>query len=1456
MNRRLRGTILAAAAGLALPAASFGQITWEAPRLDAGLQQYEYFGLDSVNFFSIDGADFTDTENLGFAFEVFAADAAGNTDSVGTTGLLDTTGGVAWADARADDTLAFGEAITDAAAGADTPVAISIPELRGANATFSTVINSAADRVENGDTTGLTGPAVAAFLVITADNIDTPAEADQVLTAPTGALTAASSASRLIDGGQPFVFNAAATAPHFIPRVNNVLDGANIDADNDTVNAISSRPVQGVDLDISGGGAAADTVNGFTTTALGAGNFEFDEDGDFGAGATNPGSAADGITLSGNDFIVQVEFDAADVPSVGDFFRFSNDGGFTDFVGYALTPNQTPAAVDIDDNGTELIALADLAVTAAEWTDNDTVLITFNNILTTLPSRDLFIIQDQAGNDLEVTLTTPGAAVASGPEPNQVIIDVANFDPGDSGLGIEQDGLFFDSDTGDGDDSALDGQNAFVFIEPNAADVTTDPVDIFGDTFGSAGDVSFSAVQINDGIEPTNTPTFAYVDADGDGFIETIAIIFNEPVSLTATPAATDFNIGVTAGTNIVSPDGFDEFGNYANPLPTSVATMADFDPTAVAAGQNVRFNTGEPARLDQGNAIFLTIDPSAVDWTGDGAGTNRPGTDDNHNHLLTVDHPTITVTDGSSDNVDVSAATNVSVNTDRALPAPVNFWYFTGDNINNTPPNPNSISQLLGEVGPNADSIGDQDFNDLLAVVFSESINTLGDWEDLVQIDGTSFNANGADAVSNPGLAGNNNNIVVLENRADGADGDTTVAADDEVAANPNLLPGALIDYPASTDTLSLPQNAAHNDPFVPTSAGARADRPTLYSPSIEDQDNANATLDSAFLIDDDDDDLADRILVQLTQAIDGSAQGFDDAFNDFTVTGLANVTVTDIETVSGNPASFFLTLGGANVSMNATNLNLVYDGAQAQDPDDNGEFDDSRLLRTLAGNPLSPVTTTLTEVQQVQIPEDGPFVATQTFEGTALVSTGTPFPVGTRLVAYLGVPVVQQINATHNGVAFDIDIRGRSNNTPGSDENSLEAFIDLLYGVENFLYLQRDNDNLQTFTNFKDSNNDDNNEVVRITVNAANLSNITFNGTGEVGLNNSANGTARLCWDLLRSTGGTLDSFFETGYEVGGNAVPVGQTVITNTDGTYTLDVTAPSARFNSTGLINFNTVGQPIILLAFFPSGEIFPLSTLNANIDLDNPTYGRGPILFNAENTRQNGTSAPGITSYDINLENAGPVFLEDEWNLLGYPRAGGFVNNAGDIPALPAGINQSTDIVQGTTSLALDDAFDQFFYWTDENRDGMWTQADLDAGGRFWIDEDCFDNFNFAADSFGVDLTADGFVGGYAAGFYNGTGDRVGVTQFGSLLDEGSIFPSGTTFPNNPTTLGWGTFTLTQSGGYTDVNDVETSQSGNLDNFIIFTRDEDGNVVIFNANSGNESFGQVPFGTTIFGHYTP
>jgi len=990
----------------------------------------------------------------------------------------------------------------------------------------------------------------------------------------------------------------------------------------------------------------------------------------------------------------------------------------------------------------------------------DAVRVTFNNPITTVGDNDTYVLR------------RPNAA-GSSEEDSDIVLFNPHIDPNDPFSVLLDAQQSFDEGVGANGRSISNDNN----VPDNAAyevRVTdagaVDPADVFGGTFSGTTDLAAA-----DGIEPGLVFT-AFGDADGDGNQDTAYLVFDE--SMANVTANTGFTVVRNGGVTVRPFFLIGADGSLTEEMTVSNMTPANNNlPNIVVSRTSIDVdNDGTISDREMNNAVCAAYDPLTFDWNNNGlVGPANdpmeavPGTGDPNVVNMQYVVSTGSVQDAAGNLFENGGSdVNNAASTDRARPRVAVVLFFTGDNQGYDAfwdPLP-SNDQYFSEQD---EELGDQEDNNRIAIYFGEflSIGALNESQ-------VFFGPGLSSSFDNNAFLFSTDNCITLIN----TDGD------------PDLEVGQPVSIAASSGI----EDAAGNEALSGDDIGdCRAPYSALQS-GVD-----GGVFAGGFLQDSDNDGFADAIAIAMTQPILASTL----ANGDFS---LSIGTVTGVALDSSLPNVIIISITDGVVSMNNT-VTVTYNGSSdtnriASDEDEGG-----------TGKAISAVNDSIdvSAVQESTQPTQA--VAIQDVIGTGLLPDGvTPFPTGTKVYAFIAVPTARKITATHNNVGFAVDADW--------DTSSLEAWTNWLLGLEEYIYLARDLDNFQFYSNYKDEGDSNSGistykDVIQLQVNSRSLTAITFTGRGESNTDIVSNGRVDLCWDVLRSSGGSMANLFRRfwGYNWGGTPIS-SRAVVTGNDGRFEIHISAPISAFNARP--NLNSVGYPIILVVETPAGLRYAVSSVVSSIN-------GGPLLFNPQNRRQNqDRSAVDATVFNINLANVGTEQLHPGWNLVGFNRAGGFATATNSRPTLPAGVTTS-NVVVGTT-LPFAGPLDQFVYFRDPNRDGEWTVSEDSDFSDIVIDFDCLANwFAFTMTSFGVQAGTgiNNVVGGYAIGIFNNSVNAwsYGMFQFGAPRSGTALFSASAPFSNSSANLGWGLFTSPTA--FDPATGIGGTANPNLDYIILF-----------------------------------
>lgn len=1049
-----------------------------------------------------------------------------------------------------------------------------------------------------------------------------------------------------------------------------------------------------------------------------------------------------------------------------------------------------------------------LSVVSAEWLAQvpanganvaDALRVVFSGPIDVAGSSDDFVFVVSGSDQSNIVLSNFEVDPTN---PNAIRMDV---DSDNNNFGVAADGRTINSN---GDATGIISVRVLNGGGGNAI------VDLFGNTFTGP-----TTVATADRIAPSQTGSPHFVDTNRDGEIDGVVVSYNEPVNApNGTNGfalaklggfSTPFHL-ITASTPDLPADVARVLSGTIAQNNIAIAAGAFSVPAAGTGVSRISFNPGNPTAStftarQTNSAYLITFDPRAVDWDNDGttrlsatpdANEPVPGTDDSNAVNLFINNTTasannpltgLAVTNGAiadaNGNNWVQITQSSDASNDGAAPAVAVVLFTTGDNQSG-----GDNLQFFREVDGNA---GDQRDNDRLTYIFGENIIGPSD---------TSFIRFGPGGAS--GGFGCCDQVFTTGNKAAVQNNNSNPAIVAGVVTR--ILPGAGINDGTNTTSTNDLTSVGRLAPFVTLQSDVDGNT-TPHAAYIFDADSVSTDAGFGF---------ADTIRVTMSQPVDAATV----QLSDFTVSS------GSITAVAVQGTDIVLTLVDGQIPMTST-FTLTYNAAG----------DTTRIASTggvrIDGDANNSVT-----VQQIPTPDiDTPGIALMDIVGTITTNGTTPVPPGTKIYAMTAVPTAVAITATHNNATFAVDYRrdqGDSANNNGAGD-SAEAFTNFLLGIEPFVYLIRDEDNNQDYTNNKfvslDDDNDFARETIQLTINATNLANVTFTGRGETSTQQVTNGRVTLAWDVLRSDNGTLQDLYEDGFSTyynNGNVIK-SAAVVTGSDGRFRLHHSAPSSVFDGNNLLN--GVGKPVILVVELPSGERFAVSSLLSSVN-------GAPLLFQtAQRSQQTGGQANNATTFNINLANVGVQSFYEGWNLLPFNRQGGWAATAAARPVRPAEVDESEIVVPtSATPIPLGaSAVEQFVLFQDFNGDGRWTRDEDSNFTGIVIDSDLYRFFFFTMSSGGVQVNAgiNNLIGGYALGVFNDDywQDSWGVFQFGAPFTGNVLFSSAsaaTTFPNNATTQGWGLFS--SKSGYNPATAARGAATNPRLDYVLYFRNNGDN----------------------------
>lgn len=1202
--------------------------------------------------------------------------------------------------------------------------------------------------------------------------------------------TAGDSSNDGDDAGASFVFDNAAESPQWLPAPTLLSVSISDPSTTPTVNYFFNR-----DLD---NGAGANDLNNLTTGDVDAN--------DISQAGMAPTTAVTGTAFNPANNVLRVTFaDDANKPTAGQIFGFiANDtdadgaDDARDFVGYSLVGLTGTAANAVE-----------LAATGASWTagsavgGNTAVLqVQFNQILNNAGSADaydcslngMFLVADIGASF--------GVPAIDTDDPTRVNIAVDLNTVGTDDIGVASNGRALDGNTGvDFDGVGVIDHSQLEFFVQVRDDGGTDPQDALGNNLDLSGTPFDDTNAVADGVEPSLLGG-ATLDTTGDGLIDAVALFFDETMANAGITGVTVTALDATNTTDISMRDAV----TGALPAAAAVALMgnqtipatftASLDTVAVTPG------TDNPA-FQTNNAVVL----GGLDLSVFGTMMQvAPSSGDTGNFQIDYDGMTGGLTDAAGNAFSPMATVMQAANDDRAAPALLDVFYYTGDNQGAN--NDQLAVEQDGVVGDGSD-------NDRALAVFSE------DLADNVA-DETGFTSNGTtfDTSNNNGgrLAGGTmDNLFTLVN-----DEDVDFAPGDTFALN------------GGVDISDAAGNEA-------AGTGVAGDCVAPYIPLQND----GGVIDSAFLVDDDNDGFADRVFLQFT--VDVVQADIASDGSDFQSFGANSGTITGADTLTGSDNSIVvLTLTDGEVSMNA-DADFRYLGSTA-----------ANLLEALAnGKEVSDTDTTFVaqEINDPTIFTNAPDV--MVIAGQLLGPDGvSPAPIGTRIYATLAVPTIDSIEADHNGVVFSYSYADREGY--GQDD-SLDAFNNVFFGFRDFLYLSRELDNEQYFMNVKYLNDDDNGsgiltDVIDITLNTRNLSSITFSGTGESNADR-VRGTASLCWRLIRGSS-TVGNLYDNGFSANSNSLLLSETVISEAGGRYAMHVSGLGGAFTGSPIADLDL---PVIMWCQLPTGERYALTSIYTSAstnDFDGDGVIGDGVVFAPNNLTQDNGAATDATNINFSLANVTTRTIHaNDWTMMPFSSASGFANSSRDIPELPNGVAEGNIV---TDSWLAASPMEQFVYWDDNSFDGVFDSSD-GGFGELFVDFDCVDHMRFTLTTNGIEMGSgmSQVVGGYGVGILEISGNNWGVFQFGAPIAPQAVFAANPISGSAANaTQGW--LLVSTSDNHDDATNFFTANPGT--DYIIFF-DNQGNdgiqvrslsVTPGDANANNLE--ELPSGSAPFVHY--
>lgn len=1052
------------------------------------------------------------------------------------------------------------------------------------------------------------------------------------------------------------------------------------------------------------------------------GDFEKDTDGDDTFEALDNPDDADTFNAPGDDDI---------------FLSIDFDAATSDFAD-DIPVQVEPGAGDVYDGaGGRVLGDATiedkeaLAIAAAEWVQTisngatviDALKVTWNLPLDPADLGDADFYDDLM-NDLNDGFEVTFVSAGDDPECVLLTVDDTNFD------GIGANGLVNSSEgQTSGDD---DGRVSLNLDEANG----DPPTDIFGVDFAGT-----DSENIGDAINPTNDGDVKFYDKDGDGNVDAVGVAFDEPMDGGITD--TGWTLRKLDGATV---NPIDQINPATGELVEDEVVGADDAEddeimiTDVALVSTDTDGSGEIEADEMNNTIQFCFDPATVDWDEDGlTGSDddeeaTPGTGDASAVSIEFeeDEGDDSIADANSNAFEGDIAED-DADTDCAPPVFVHAFFFTGDNQTGGS-NDQLIFEQFAGFAPATTDLGDNTENDRAALCFSEDINTGNLDGNFIQLGtmGATFDEDDDDELFT------DDNCVTLANLGGLAVG---------------LAPGVEVNLASGNGIEDGNDNEASG--MATGNSGLLEDKVAPYVPYIVSVDGTTV-FHNALSIDADDDGFAEQARLNCTLEINPSTLEPGDWFIDVTNGPPSALTLSETD------GSILIVDFPDGIASLNNEVGVQYLAAT-------NNVDDDDLFAGINGNPVA--NTDHVGLEAIDLPEaavDNHGIAQMPVVGN-IANAGR----GSKVFAMIAVPKCKGIWATHNNVRF-------------YNTDCCDAWDNYLYGIEPFVYLNREDDNDQCYVNEKDDANDTAtyNDIVWINkITARDLERITFSGVGESRDDKVTSGELEMGWDVLRSNNGTLSSLFRNG--VGGTPIK-SSTVLLDDSGDFTMHVAAPI--FEGRGNDIMSGIDFPVIFVCETPDGTRHILSSLLTSADFTN--HAGGPILFRDHKADDDGGTAFDAVRVDFDIENVGHNDIFSGWNTEGYNQNGGWAERSNNVPVLASGVSED-NIVIGS-DLPNVDPLDQFGFYSDSNADGMWSVLD-DGGthlGDIVVDFDCVSHFAFTCTSFGPQFSdaMTNIVGGYGVAIFNQTNTRYGMFMFGSALSNATSFSN---FPNTSATNGWG-----------------------------------------------------------------
>ncbi len=1054
------------------------------------------------------------------------------------------------------------------------------------------------------------------------------------------------------------------------------------------------------------------------------------------AGLSNPaflGAENTFIRFDRNDMTSDLDINTWVRPSFDNMAASQND--IFSIVGYEATSDAVQA---VGQSALTIVSVEAIASVGTFDGPTDAVRVTYNLPLNPADLGDIAFY----GNSLQLN---------AGGDSNLDITDV-NLEPGSSNS------VLLEITSGANDTIETNGVNG---DDGLSLTLDTDSMEDVPSSIFTADDYdSDQSIDLADDIAPVQIGDVFFKDSDGDGVQDGVIIVFSEPLDSTLTGAdADDLGIVLTrnGGVTLFPIGMIDPITGVMTSYDT-VASMdvADDDITVtdITVMSFDEDGDGEISDLETDNALCVSFDPTqdfevaGGGWDNDDtttAGTgDGPGTGDDGAVNVTVDADSSDIADANGVSLDTDADVDDTDDIDEdsdgdaAAPVALNTSFRSGDNF---------IGFLDSFVETDG-NVGDDDDNNVFYGVFSEALDLFaarGGPEDTTAV---SWGPGAFErfAFGSPvRFLGANGNILQIEDDAARgfAPGDTVTFADG-VGIGDNEDNQILGSFPAPDGTA----------PFV----------------ALQTDINGNDVL-SAFNFDTNDDGFANEVRLFTSNPTDPATV----RRGDFTFNGGTDFVDPPMGTDLVSGTQIVLTLPASPQIAVSDDITITYAA-----PANNDDMD-SQIITDGDGNSVFPGLNSIFDSGPFPTPDvDTDDLAVMDLRGNITMG-GSPIGVGAKVFGFVGTPVPKMISGTVDGLDFWLD-----------DSSSLEAFWNFMFGFESHLYFFNEDGDIW-FDNDFDDNSGNSYEQYDVAVNAGNLNSVTFTARGRSYTEGDSTprtnitvtgGRVTMGWDVLRSSNGTIESLKDNGFQVDGDAI-ASRAVVENSDGSYAMHVSAPITQFYG----NFGATGWPVVVVVEESTGNRYPASSLHNAIDNE------GPILFrslqrNTDPNDNNARSGGSNLVFDINLDNLGLEMAYNGWNLLPFNRVSGFAKTTGNIPTLPAIQGSDNSNIEVKNTLPNTRAFNQFVYFYDDDSNDAWTSNDDgDFFDSMFVDVDCVNDMRFVMTNRGVNINngIGGFIGGYGAGFYNSSGNAIGVFQFGAMGSATEVFTG--TFSSS-TTLGW------------------------------------------------------------------